>query len=1500
MSYLFLSFVENLYKDTNNKKEYYNISLKKQFDLLKKRLPLEQQVVSLVSFIDICFPSNLSKKYYISCPNFLRDRHQSINGKVTFLNNVIIRPELTLSMEKFLPKNQNVILIGDILEGERLKMFLVKGIQFIDESISSTNDMEEVLTACTCVYLNSNNIRVWSTNANHDDTFFTPNKVDEIISNCYTVSNPEKVRAMYEEWHKYIEFRKYYLEEQSKRHLLIDFVECLDTYAINHKDYKMNASVYEEYLLNNDKQFSNSDMVILTEQIGNAEPLPLIRINIDRNRKEFEKTKILKNGKLISEEETYIRSLSRDNVFITAIDLEKFSVNTKSIPIGELLKEGYILGDRFKLMVSDILPQSHLDELDKEYGKKIKNAREQIEDKYKKIISDELNELEIKFNENENQNIKEKYKNKKQELEEFLDKGIFNDNDDNIKKIIEKTKVIIKQKVLKENLKESNESDEDYNNRIINLINKAYENIDIKQCYIERNNNILNNYNESLRKELDNKAKKFHKEKLEELENKYRNDILSESKENENKLNEELNLKKKEIEENETIVRFSLYYRINEGTESISKKDKEIIGKCKYIVYDSRAEIAKITRQEAALENFYSGYVKNPYLSTYLFNPEQLPNIINYDYKNWTWYLESLNEKQKEAVRNAVASNGIFLLQGPPGTGKTQVIAETVAHMVKAGKKVLISSETHKAIDNVFDRLPKIPEIVPIRLIPYNNRKDNNNYDPTYLVDNFYANITTNLNKIIRRYQNFKNNISSFDENFKKLKLLKSKIDKSKNILTEANNEISILEEQSKGYKIKRQQILDNIDNVRIYLDNLKRTKRHIEKNRLRLDEDIDKEIILNIVEKLNELFIDKNIYNEIKDFGDLLNNIFKLNSSKIYEEIQLLNPSSIKTKLEIKKAELTAKISSYINEIGEIRDSANEEELNNLKKEYREIVNEINRNNSTNAVNNLIITSILNLQFITQNPNIIDALINKLQFEINDIKNNYNINLVKKINDISEKLDNLENEKEKYNLKIRDINLKIVSIQDRKEVQEIQENTNALEIGIRNFFKEFEIYDAYETIDSALQIIEEKWKELEINYTKKEEENKEKIPVYEKIARYLQSQDVIEADRKIYTKDLFENANVYGITCTANDRFSSKNVNSLGEFNLDDIDFKSLGIDVVIVDEVSKSSFIDLLIPILYGKTIILVGDHRQLPPMYEFAKLREDDFKGLDENIINLDINRKFTHIYEECFFKTLFEKMPNNYKVMLVQQYRCHEQIMDVFNHFYQNQLKLGFPGQNNQKQHNINILSNGINIIEPKKHIYFVDCKKTETHEQDSTSIYNSGEAKVIITLLKKINNFFKNNQNKEKLSVGVICTYGDQARKIKQLMKTEKVKIDGFNTNEEKMIVSTVDDFQGDERDIIILSMVRNPENPNRSNPGFILAYQRINVALSRARKLLIVVGNRKYLEDKGVIDLPDINGLGNDLRNFRVYEEIISTIEREGKVIDDIDILEEKENMIYA
>ena len=1493
MAYIFLSFSDNLDKTTFLKNEFYRQSLNEQFKNLQNRIPSEKRKISFKEFIQLCFPSDFTKKYFLSCPNFLREKRQKIEGGPSYLNNVVIRPEITLFMKNYLPENQNVILIGDIYENNKLKMFQVKGIEFIDDSMSSPNDMIVLEKVCY-----SFERGYWSVkNVNFNDTFFTPNKVYELIENCFTVKNPEYVRNVYEEWNRYINFRKYYLEEQSKRNFKLDSAEFINSYAINRKDYKKNSFIYDDNLLDGLDAFKKGDMVILSSKIEDAESFPLIRLNIDRNKKEFLESRVLKKGKLVNEEEIKIRSLASDNVFITSIDPRSDSKyksedgKNQKVQFSELLNNGYPLGDRFKIISFDIQPIEHLNQLEIEYEQNISYGNNEIDEKYKRKIEEEFNEAINIFENDITLKINNLIDEKKKTLDNSLDSEVKNNNDSKIlNKIAEEKRKI--EKYYLDNYKiNENESGIEYQKRLNDQIKLAFCKIDVKSFYIEKNNKIIEDFSKKQREEARQNISLYKTRKGNELKNKYKDDIRNEKIKLKEKLDEDLKLNKEKVNEEETIIRFSLYFRLNDQNNLINDKQIKKISECKYIVYDSRAENAKISRQETALENFYSGFVKNPYLSTFLFNPENLQPIVQ-DTNNWTWYLESLNEKQKEAVRKAVSSNSIFLLQGPPGTGKTQVIAETVAQLVKKGKKVLISSETHKAIDNVFERLPKIAEIVPIRLIP-NNRKNENDYDPKFLVDNFYKNISTNMEKSIYRYENFKQNKEEFSEKFDRLKLLKRKIDKSQSILNNAYLEISQLESHTKHINSIISDLCDKKDNIKINIDTLRRTERHINRNDFKLDEDIDKEIIVIIYNELKTIF-DSN-YFVIFDICSLTKNISELKTDQIDKELLLINPDSNKTILEIKRNELKKELDIYIDEVGDLKDENDKEKVEEIRSQLRKVLEELKKENNKIDFKTLKIGEIFDSSYLVNNRDSIKELIISLKEKINEVKITHIYKIKNKIEKEELFLNDIENQIIKHKNEIKDINQKINEIQDREDIKDIQESKFKLEQEINKFFRDFEISNLNQDIDENLSIIKNKREELEYNFEKKEQENKEKIPMYKKISNYLSTNDVIESDRKIYTKKLFESANVFGITCTSNDKFNGRKIETLSEYNIDDIDIKSVGIDVVIIDEVSKSSFVDLLIPILYGKTVILVGDHRQLPPMYEFSKLRNSDFEGLDENIINVDINRKFTKLYEECFFKTLFEKIPNYYKTMLVQQYRCHEHIMHVFNHFYQGQLKLGFEGQNNLKNHNIKLISNGRTIIEPSKHIYFVDCKKNETHEQDSTSMYNIGEANVVAELIKKLNDYYKKNSDNEKLSIGVICTYGDQARKIKEVLKNEKIKTDAFKTDVEKMIVSTVDDFQGDERDIIIVSMVRNPECPSKSNPGFILAYQRINVALSRARRMLVIVGNRKYLETKGVIDLPSINGNGEDRRNFRVYEEIIYTIEQYGKVIDDIDVLEDKE-----
>ena len=180
----------------------------------------------------------------------------------------------------------------------------------------------------------------------------------------------------------------------------------------------------------------------------------------------------------------------------------------------------------------------------------------------------------------------------------------------------------------------------------------------------------------------------------------------------------------------------------------------------------------------------------------------------------------------------------------------------------------------------------------------------------------------------------------------------------------------------------------------------------------------------------------------------------------------------------------------------------------------------------------------------------------------------------------------------------------------------------------LKRFFEEFEIYEEYEenNFDDAIEIIEKKWKDIEANQGSLEEENKLKIPMYESICKYLADEKILEEDRISFTKKLFINANIFGITCTSRDNFTEDAMEELREYNLGDVNIRNVGIDVVIIDEVSKSSFLELLISTLYGKTVILVGDHRQLPPLYDLKHLKENDFENLDPTIINYQRNKEY----------------------------------------------------------------------------------------------------------------------------------------------------------------------------------------------------------------------------------------------------------------------------------
>lgn len=1476
MAYLYLNFLDNLDKGLGDKawgrNDFFTQSLNEQYEALKKKLG-GYAPDTLQEFIGYIFP--LTPKYYnISLPSFKRTMEEDKRGN-KILRNIVIRPEVDGYSRHVLPEMYDFMVIGDVTFGNVTEIS-VKGIDLIDRRTVKYGE-KRVSCSSLCAFAiksfvaNGRNITVpdYGNGALHDSVL-TNDFVNEIAAKLFPVPNPDETIGIFKQWLRYIDFRRYYLGKQSERCEEITDVHVCDAYMITKESYRRNEEAFSGLLLDGIKDFGKSEQIILSKEVAGADGFPLICVAIEKNRKEILSETVGRNGKGKTKFEVNLNRYTRDAMGLShQKPITDDKGNIRSI-------KSYLLGERYLFAYIDIEPD--LSALDKNYEKDLTAQYGEIDSKYNGIILAEVN----RYMADVSAKTQEKYDLQlieyKTELDDRLDSDVINNNDE-------------------------------YDKRI----EMAKAQVSLRDHYIRRNMALIEKKQKSLAIRCQEELDKLKKEKKSQLEFQYTEIVDSEKIEIKNVLLQKLNEDKAEKIENETVRRYQIYFRPQDITDKVKEIEKHIEEIApRYLTYDNRAEKAKIDRQEKALTSILGGYVKNPFLPTYLFSPETLAQSSVEEIKDPEWCLESLNDRQKLAVKRALQSESIFLLQGPPGTGKTQVIAEITAQLTKRGKKVLISSETHKAIDNVFDRLPKIPEIRPLRLIPSQNGKETN-YSPERLVDNFYLNICGNLEKQVARYDNYKETREEFDSTMKSLRLDYDRLLKlqRENADTERkrNNLLSEINRLTGENEVLREKLLAAKEDTEKYT----RTLKYVESYRF-LGEGADSNVLDKYAEQVERLLKCFACFEEVT-----LDNVAEL----VNADIQTINKELERFLSEDAIVELKNRQRALRNVLSNLRDPDTDEAPNegdSKYKEYKKNQSELiavgkkikeYENNSEFDISESVIYSLV--PGITGEKEILKQLpfeLAQFKAKLADIVNEQR-NLIESA--INGDIDNENAISDKINeLKIRISKKKRLyeELGENPDIEEYGELNSVLKQKITRFFRDFGIVREYDSdnLETAFDIISDEWNKLETEYNASSSENKIKIPMYKDIVKYLSQEDILEEDRAAYTRELYNSANVFGITCTSRDRFTPSQLAELGKYGIESVDIRTQGIDVVIVDEVSKSSFLDLLIPILYGKTVILVGDHRQLPPMYDLRHMRGEDFDGLDEEKITKEINDGYTKLYEECFFKTLYEKVPSDFIVMLNKQYRCHSHIMEVFNHFYGDNgkgLVVGKKQQDDEKEHNLTVKINGNTVIDPKRHIYFVDCDQKESSAfEGSTSKINEQEAQVAITLLKELDKAAKGLVSEHKIivdpsrkiderpSAGIICTYGDQAGLIKK--KRKGYQFTGFSGKpDEKLVISTVDDFQGDERDIIIVSMVRNP-NGTRYDAEFIKKFERINVALSRARKLLIIVGSKKFLSEAGIIDLPDLEGdHSRDKINFPVYREIIDTINFRGRILTAKDILGE-------
>lgn len=265
-----------------------------------------------------------------------------------------------------------------------------------------------------------------------------------------------------------------------------------------------------------------------------------------------------------------------------------------------------------------------------------------------------------------------------------------------------------------------------------------------------------------------------------------------------------------------------------------------------------------------------------------------------------------------------------------------------------------------------------------------------------------------------------------------------------------------------------------------------------------------------------------------------------------------------------------------------------------------------------------------------------------------------------------------------------------------------------------------------------------------------------------------------------------------------------------------------------VFIDEATQALEPATWIAIMRANRVIFCGDHKQLPPV---VKSPEGIRGKLDVSLFEKIIFRSEQNNSNQSKDITHTSNMKIPY-ILLDTQYRMHEEIMEFSNElFYSNHLKADISVKNKT----LDQVCGYIDRISP---LCFLDTAGSDSEEklnEETLSISNRREAEILISHLKLcLENWNLNSEVRNKISIGVLSPYNDQIIILRDLL--EETKLASIYNIE----ISTIDSFQGREMDIIYISLVRSNEV---GEVGFLSDTRRMNVAMTRAKLRLVVIGD---------------------------------------------------------
>ena len=237
----------------------------------------------------------------------------------------------------------------------------------------------------------------------------------------------------------------------------------------------------------------------------------------------------------------------------------------------------------------------------------------------------------------------------------------------------------------------------------------------------------------------------------------------------------------------------------------------------------------------------------------------------------------------------------------------------------------------------------------------------------------------------------------------------------------------------------------------------------------------------------------------------------------------------------------------------------------------------------------------------------------------------------------------------------------------------------------------------------------------------------------------------------------------------------------------------------------------------ILKSDRVIMGGDHQQLPPTVKSLEAMKG---GLANTLM-----QKVVELHPRCVS-------------LLTIQYRMNEDIMAFSSHwFYHGRLQAAPEAAHRL----VSPLDTPLTWLDTSENSDYSEYSDNSEKRNNSGSITNAQEARLVIHALRDyIEMISPQKIESERIDFGVITPYRGQARLIRRLLKMQHY----FRKLKRHITVGTVDGFQGQERDVIVISLVRDNAD---GNIGFLRDLRRMNVALTRARMKIIIVGNAQTL-----------------------------------------------------